>query len=86
MVAQPGSWGTQYAQRPVKVNGDGTAPASIATALAADPNIYGMLAPGTHGEPHQHEPAAAPAAGSGRIESLIVSMPDGRRLLITPLD
>ena len=79
----------QYAQRPVKANGDATPPTSIATAIAADPNIFGMLAPAAQHAAHHHEPAPAhpsAPAGPATVESVIVSLPDGRRLLITPLD
>ncbi len=79
----------QYAQRPVKVNGDATPPVSVASALATDPNIFGMLAPDAQDAAHHHEPASAhpsAPAGPATVESVIVSLPDGRRLLITPLD
>ena len=76
----------QYAPRPVKANGDATPPASIATALAADPNIFGMLAPAAQHAAHHHEPVPAHPSAPATVESVIVSLPDGRRLLITPLD
>ena len=71
----------QYAPRPVKANDSASPSPVVASALAHDPNIYGQLA--EVAPLHQHEQAAA---GSPIVESVVVTMPDGRRLLITPLD
>ena len=76
---------TQYVPRPVTTNGAAHPSASITTALAADPNIFGMLAADAEEAAHCHEPTSA-ATGGSTVESVIVSLPDGRRLLITPLD
>lgn len=76
----------QYAPRPVKANGDSAPSASVATALSSDPNIFGLLAPDTQqAHDHHHEPATGGTSGS-TVQSVIVTLPDGRRLLITPLD
>ena len=75
----------QYVQRPVRANGADGPSASIATALATDQNIFGMLAAHPAQASHRHPPTPDGAASSS-VESVIVSLPDGRRLLITPLD
>ena len=77
----------QYAPRPVKANDSPSPRPAVASALAHDPNIFGQLAEVAPLHRHDHAPdEAAPTAGSPIIESVVVTMPDGRRLLITPLD
>ena len=77
----------QYAPRPVKANDSPSPSPLVASALAHDPNIFGQLAEVAPLHQHDHAPdEAAPTAGSPIIESVVVTMPDGRRLLITPLD
>lgn len=76
---------SQYVPRPVKANGAGGPSPSIATALASDPNIFGMLVSDAHQTSHSHVQDSE-RTGNSTVESVVVTLPDGRRLLITPLD
>jgi hypothetical protein len=80
----------QYAPRPVHANGAAEPSPTVTTALAQDPNIYGLLAEAsaashTSRKRERAEPPIAPRSPT-TIESVVVVLPDGRRLLITPLD
>ena len=74
----------QYAPRPVKPSGDDVRAAPTPDVLA-DPNIFGPLPvpPAPEDAPARDRP---PAGSLATIESVVVTMPDGRRFLMTPLD